>query len=1244
MKTPRALTSIFRALGIILVLAAVALVTGIPGYGARDVQFRSFERDKSRLEMSVEKAGREGDRETWERMVEGGKEALQAEWERDAETKISRALLEEGNDPALRTALEEDRNEARAEWEDAAEGLISKAEGSWFARANGFTAPGFDRAALERAVRDAAQAAKALKGTAALAKFDEQVNPVLDDQVSEWERALLAREDTLRARGTELDAPARAAFETELLAIMKEIREGYRLDRFSLVYKARNGVIADMIIDDESLKFQSLNERADAAGERIVSQTREDLKKEEARILDRNATAPKGADAKELEDAAKRRDEEFTRMLERGMDAWKQAQEKLLTEMRAWKATSEEAFEEGERAWRDALNRIVRARDEWRERTVGEMDAAQKAWQARQDELTANRGQAEGDLGQYNNVQQTLWQESSQDYTEMMHDGMDAWQNAWDNAAWLNEKAEACDPKGYLNTLQQQGLREFIDPVSGDNIFGKKADELLSIMWASYHSDGDSWRNTVLPQCTITPRIVDTIYDEETGTVTEVYNVTLYAEYRWLKKRVTHSGYAGEHRHTHWDPKFIDETFVFTRYTNVITNETGNTNKTRFYYYSIGNTFWSNQRDTFKSTIASTEADVLGLFSSSTAAHPGYLTNSNGDYGLYYLENGALEKDPYLMTQAEQSFELKKQDMDFWTSRFSIAEDVLKYASPELYDDTNEYAPGGMREGAAVTELRVNERRTAMDDAKRAYDELNTRAQGMVTEMTNKQQAVNDAVALLDNQTLKDEIDAAYIAYRQEQDALKEILARTPAASNADIMAEMANYEISLRNYTSAQAKYQAIETQIRTARNALQETQATYTQYMDDAADAYETYRTAELNYERAYAVWEYARTPYLMDSTLNAGGTGFQELTGIPVPDALENYNYIKGLYDEHDTSFQEALTALNDQKGVEDLLGNTGYKTARDKVLLALENITDPDDAVQILATYHAECAALRENGGYDKTLVLRDEASVLSELLGQAKTKFMELMESGSKDAATTYESVYRAITDLLVNDGSGTDVGTLTVNELLKQSTQFQDDLWDQQSIELTLRENRWGETANYIFQRGDIDWNGRVNDTVNEWKKWRIEARNEIAKGEKEWEAAGRGFQTEMNAWQEESSQTAGKRAQARSEEELKKKIAEYTKTLKKSLPGAMDIEIDADKIARKYATNNIAGLGVLTDSAKQADTTMGFTALFDLGISTGKYKAAFDEQMKTYADRMETMQTVRMAEGAYQAFQGMLA
>ncbi len=51
----------------------------------------------------------------------------------------------------------------------------------------------------------------------------------------------------------------------------------------------------------------------------------------------------------------------------------------------------------------------------------------------------------------------------------------------------------------------------------------------------------------------------------------------------------------------------------------------------------------------------------------------------------------------------------------------------------------------------------------------------------------------------------------------------------------------------------------------------------------------------------------------------------------------------------------------------------------------------------------------------------------------------------------------------------------------------------------------------------------------------------------------------------------------------------------------------------------------------------------MGFTALFDLGISTAKYKASFDEQMKTYINRMENMQTVRMAEGAYQAFQGML-
>ena len=74
------------------VLTASIVLTSLPPEGLADVRFRQFRDDASRFEGYADRAKREENLADWDLALRTGREAMKAEWERDAEFRIAAEL------------------------------------------------------------------------------------------------------------------------------------------------------------------------------------------------------------------------------------------------------------------------------------------------------------------------------------------------------------------------------------------------------------------------------------------------------------------------------------------------------------------------------------------------------------------------------------------------------------------------------------------------------------------------------------------------------------------------------------------------------------------------------------------------------------------------------------------------------------------------------------------------------------------------------------------------------------------------------------------------------------------------------------------------------------------------------------------------------------------------------------------------------------------------------------------------
>ena len=138
------------------------------------------------------------------------------------------------------------------------------------------------------------------------------------------------------------------------------------------------------------------------------------------------------------------------------------------------------------------------------------------------------------------------------------------------------------------------------------------------------------------------------------------------------------------------------------------------------------------------------------------------------------------------------------------------------------------------------------------------------------------------------------------------------------------------------------QTAYSKTAADLAKAQGDYQTANGRYITQMNNVSTSYSAFRGAELAYERAYAVWEYANTPYLSDTAAREGGAGegtlpggeTADLTAAPVPDAKERYARVKASFDAAETNMASKKTAMDAQETVAQLSADAEYDAARDE----------------------------------------------------------------------------------------------------------------------------------------------------------------------------------------------------------------------------------------------------------------------------------------------------------------------
>ncbi|HNV49162.1 MAG TPA: hypothetical protein PKJ16_19145, partial [Spirochaetota bacterium] len=439
--------------------------------------------------------------------------------------------------------------------------------------------------------------------------------------------------------------------------------------------------------------------------------------------------------------------------------------------------------------------------------------------------------------------------------------------------------------------------------------------------------------------------------------------------------------------------------------------------------------------------------------------------------------------------------------------------------------------------------------------------------------------------------------------------------------------------------YYAVQQEYNALRAELEQARTDYNTRSGDYTAQMNTIADLYKTYQEREFEYEKAYAVWEYANTPYLKgsqnyDAGLTTGsvpGSGTGDFAGMTSPDARENYEHHLTQYNTAHDVWAQAKDRMDNQETVEMLYAMDGtYAGLRDAAATAVRGYADGgSDPTAAVNEYLNYCAGAAMLGLHDQTVLLRDQEGLFYELLQYSKDR--------DSDAAYNYTI------NALVSNGSGTSVGDRIVSGMLEQNRLFQEQNWDQRQATMDERERRWQEVVGFIKNRGERDWTNNLLSFENAWAKWREEMRAEITKGEEKWTGVFNEFNGRMANWQVKMAEAASDAGSKRMVEDLMADMQRYIDGLNRNLPGSARLDFDAQGLVTRLTQKIPEGIGVLADSMRFVDTTAGFTNIFSLGLNYTDAFSSFEKKMKSFQEGMEKMRAVRQGEAAYQVFLAMI-
>lgn len=727
--------------GNLITIGAVMLLLIMPlnqGAVYGDARFKKYEEDRTRLEQYIEEGDRERDADSWERVVQGGRETLRAEWERLAEEEVQRVLRVEGDTPQAQAELDLDRREALAEWERQVDITIATAEGRWYAERESIIYEDFDRGTLSELL-------EAVRGSRSVEEWTAAVTPGVNEATAAWEESLAGRLSEARNRATMVPAEARASYEAELNRIEQDVRARFNVERNQLVYRAKNEFITDLMVDTESLRIQSESQSAEAVTERVIEQTLQELAKDEEKILNRETGEERGTGELDVSNLGDNWEAELARLMERGLARWKEAQELLFGQMLNWKENSEEAFSAGDSRWRKAYDDLFSAKETWRLNLEREINEGIENWRAKNEDLNENLDRAQNDFQTYMATLNDQWNSHAAGLVDMTTTGSMVYGDAVDSVEWLTKMVEKYRNTPAFNVQDQSLLSVFNTDAIEAGTRSRLLDRINQLLTASgkpaidtLPAEGSSeiileqtalgW--FVLPYkrwLTIDIKFLGSTYNQGTAAtqenVVENYQISLTEhQYGWQEYETV---CYNENTYT-YDPcmqtGIVNSATAVDRFdwTNTITTDSNPKRKSAYFVYQSELTRWTDIQGRFRDIITNAE-DYMHNRNMEGENGPGFLRNVDREYDI----NPEGENDPYLMTQEEYEYRLAQRDRDYWARRLEIARAVRDYAYPAT----------GKRESAETTIVSRDSAEEAMNAAQEQYNASVASVNQIVTDL-----------------------------------------------------------------------------------------------------------------------------------------------------------------------------------------------------------------------------------------------------------------------------------------------------------------------------------------------------------------------------------------------------------------------------------------------------------------------------------------------------------------------------
>ncbi len=431
----------------ILSRAMLCLLVAVP-LAADTVRLKRYGEVERKLDRSFESASVKRDEAEWVRVVNAGRDALKADWEREAEAALDRELVARigtGEDAeAVRVELAELFARAEAELDAAMRADIEYERGRWLASVAPIAPPRFDHETLLDSIARADALPVGTGLTDAYVAWNAEAGETFAELWGNYETALEAERERALA-GIEYLDELRAGFVAGLDERLARMRADALADEEIYLIGAKNRFIYRNRYDTDSLRRESEANSASVITRSILDQTRMKIDDLMERALDTGSATYEGdAGVPTVEGYSDR----VKAIIDAGLASWRNAEEGLFAARLACEKRAGEDFAKSDRAWEDASEELRARKNEWLTQIQTQLYQGGLVWDNAFDQFDRNYLDAQDELARYLEAQGASWDDYITTLRGMADTGSAALLNGQESIAWMTDLAARYARKG----------------------------------------------------------------------------------------------------------------------------------------------------------------------------------------------------------------------------------------------------------------------------------------------------------------------------------------------------------------------------------------------------------------------------------------------------------------------------------------------------------------------------------------------------------------------------------------------------------------------------------------------------------------------------------------------------------------------------------------------------------------------------------------------------------------------------